>query len=371
MLADRAHRRQRGFGLIEIMVGVLIGLLSVLVIYQVYNVAEGFKRNTTSVGEAQQTGLMSTFVLGMELGNAGAGISVSGVGASGQVLAACPDTGNIATSFRPIPVLITDGTAPATPDSFVVNYSLATTLVTPAAFFAAAISGAPYLVDSPGGFHVGDLVVGIDTATALCVSSVVTAVSVPNAVGVVSVTHTGAQAFPATAQLFNLGPVSRAQKVRYSVVNGVLFSAPLLDANGAALPTPVCPSAQCNPLASNIVNMKVEYGISTGQDAQGLLNTWVQATLGGGWDAATLLPAQITTINRIKAVRIGLIVQGEQFDKTLGAYNWVLFDCPAANNTCPGRLTGNIPAVAPTGNWRYRTYETVIPLRNEIWNLTQ
>ena len=49
----------RGFGLIEIMVGVVIGLIAVLVIYQVYTVAEGFKRNTTAAGEAQMNGLFS------------------------------------------------------------------------------------------------------------------------------------------------------------------------------------------------------------------------------------------------------------------------------------------------------------------------
>ena len=56
--------RQRGFGLVEVMVGLVIGLIAVLVIYQVFNVAEAFKRNTTAAGEAQSTGLFSTFLLG-------------------------------------------------------------------------------------------------------------------------------------------------------------------------------------------------------------------------------------------------------------------------------------------------------------------
>ena len=76
----RGHRRataQGGFSLIEIMVGVVIGMIAVLVIFQVYNVAEGFKRNTTAYGEAMQSGLLSTFVLGMELGNAGTGINTA------------------------------------------------------------------------------------------------------------------------------------------------------------------------------------------------------------------------------------------------------------------------------------------------------
>src|SRR6266567_8041701 len=75
--APALRRAQRGFSLIEIMIGLVIGLIAVLVIYQVYAVSEGFKRNTTAAGEAQINGLFATFVLGIELGNAGAGIAVA------------------------------------------------------------------------------------------------------------------------------------------------------------------------------------------------------------------------------------------------------------------------------------------------------
>jgi type IV pilus assembly protein PilW len=163
-----------------------------------------------------------------------------------------------------------------------------------------------------------------------------------------------------------MGPADRAQKIRYSVINGVLYSTPLLDSNGVPAVLPG------NPLASNIVNMKVEYGIDSDGDQLGLLDYWVQgiaATPKGDWSPAAILPATVTTINKIKAIRIGIIVQSEQFDKTLGDYNWVLFDCAdAIKANCHGRLTGTIAAQSPTGNWRFRKYETVIPLRNEIWN---
>ena len=384
----RAHREQRGFGLIEIMVGVVIGLIAVLVIYQVYAVAEGFKRNTTAAGEAQQNGLFSAFVLGMEIGNGGAGMA-----AAAQDLASCPDPGGampqrFAQSFRPIPVLITDGGASATSDSFVVNYSMATTLANSALFTGNAAPGATFPVQSPGGFHIDDLVVGISAPTAPgspCASSRVTAVTVPDANGIVTITQTplfpaGGIDFFGSSVLLNMGPCNRAQKIQYSVNNGVLYSTPLLDTSGANCGNLANPLIG-NPLASNILVMKVEYGIDSNLDPKRLLDTWVQASA-APWDPATLLPAPITTINQIKAVRIGIIVQSDQFDKNLagftggdytnGDYNWVLFDCADANKAnCPGRLTGSVPAtVSPAGNWRFRKYETVIPLRNEIWNKT-
>ena len=48
MNALRAHglARQRGVGLMEVMVSVVIGMLLVLVIYQVYEISEGQKQIT-------------------------------------------------------------------------------------------------------------------------------------------------------------------------------------------------------------------------------------------------------------------------------------------------------------------------------------
>jgi type IV pilus assembly protein PilW len=389
---SRSNSVQRGFGLVEIMVGLVIGLIAVLVIFQVYTVAEGFKRNATAAGEAQQNGLFSTFVLGMEIGNGGAGMA-----AAAQDLASCPDPGGamparFAQSFRPIPIVITDGGGSALSDSFVVNYSMATTLANSALFTGNAAPGATFPVQSPGGFHVGDLVVGISAPSAPgspCASSKVTAVSAPDSNGIVTISQTplfpsGGIDFFGSSVLLNMGPCSHAQKVQYSVNNGVLYNTPLIDtgaANCGKLANPLLP----NPLASNIVVMKVEYGIDSDLDPKRLLDYWVQGTAAtpkGDWDPATLLAADITKINQIKAVRIGIIVQSEQFDKALagftggdyvnGDYDWVLFDCANANKAlCPGRLTGTVPATtSPAGNWRFRKYETVIPLRNEIWNKT-
>ena len=380
----RGHRRataQGGFSLIEIMVGVVIGMIAVLVIFQVYNVAEGFKRNTTAFGEAMQGGLLSTFVLGLELGNAGTGLNTAQTDLQWCAPPA-PLTGNvsdIANTFRPIPVLIADSPSGNTNfDSFAVSYSVASTLVSTVPFTALAGLAASYQIQSTGGFHPGDLIVGIqapNTPNSACASSTATAVSPPDALGVVTITQTGtALNFTASSVLFNMGPCDRAQKVQYSVANNVLLSTPLLNSN--KLPAAACgqPVAALvpSPVASNVVVMKAEYGINTSKSPERELDTWVQATAGGGWDPTTLLQAPITTINQIKAVRIGVIVQSEQFDKTLGDYNWVLFDCSDANKAnCPGRLSGTMPASAtPQGNWRFRKYETIIPLRNSIWNPT-
>ena len=94
--ARRSASRQRGISLIELMVGVVIGLIAILVIYQTFAVAEGVKRQTISAGDAQRTGLVAMYLLGSELGNAGSGIMLNQ-----DDLATCTDTKDVATTMRP------------------------------------------------------------------------------------------------------------------------------------------------------------------------------------------------------------------------------------------------------------------------------
>jgi type IV pilus assembly protein PilW len=343
-MIDQNRYAQRGFSLIEIMVGVVIGLIAVLVIYQVFAAAEGIKRNTTSVGDAQQNGLLSSFMMGIELANASNGVSYSMT-----ELGTCTATADPATNFRPVPVLITDGAADATPDSFVVNYSMAQRLVATAPFTANAAAGANYVVQSPMGFTAGDLILAI-SMSGDCAASRVTGVAGPDVNGVVTISHTGAPVgFGTAAQLMNLGPKNSGQRVAYDIFGNVLRSTTLWDDTGAKQ-NPAVP----NPVASNIFNMKLQYGIDNGLGGV----TWTTAT--GQWSAANVMAASISQLSKIRAVRIGFVVQGEQFDKAkyaadlLAPPTWTLFD---------GTYTGTL-----TPGFRFRTYEMTIPLRNPIWN---
>jgi type IV pilus assembly protein PilW len=350
---NNLHRsEQRGFSLIEIMVGLVIGMISVLVIYQVFAAAEGIKRNTTSIGDAQQNGLLSSFILNIELANASNGIADAMV-----QLGTCPATGDPKTSLRPIPLLIIDGLGATNPDAFVVNYSVAQRRTTPA---TASTQGANYIVQSPNGFAANDLVVAID-GNGNCATSQVAgaptqvACLAPDDAGCVQITPSLAP-LAATAYLLNLGPTGSAvtQRMRYDVTgvpNGTLESTVLWDANGQPA------TLAANPIASNVVNMKLLYGIDNG--AGGV--TWTPAT--GAWSKDNVLQANTTTLGQIKAVRMGIVVRGEQWDKSLGDQTWTLFaDTPAV------MLTGTIAAAS--GNYRMRTYETIIPLRNSLWNPT-
>jgi len=56
-------KHARGFTLIELMVAVALGLLTTLVIAQVFLQSEGNKRTTTSGSDAQVTGALALYAL--------------------------------------------------------------------------------------------------------------------------------------------------------------------------------------------------------------------------------------------------------------------------------------------------------------------
>jgi hypothetical protein len=94
----------------EVMVSVVIGLLLVLVIYQVYEISEGQKRTITSGSDAQQNASYGLYVLGRDISMAGNGIASAAVS-----LDRC-------AMLRPIPVLIEPGASDNDPDKITVLY---------------------------------------------------------------------------------------------------------------------------------------------------------------------------------------------------------------------------------------------------------
>lgn len=349
-VASRTQLRQaRGGSLIDVLIGLAVAMLTLAVVYEVFLTADTVRRNAASVADAQGNAAFTLFALASQIGNAGAGWA-----SAAQFLDTCPVVTDAATTLRPIDVLITDGGAAGRSDTLVVRQSFARAAAMPAAFASATPAGTNLRIESPGGFDPGDRMVAI-TRTGDCAVAQATAVSVPVA-GVVDIAHTGIPVdLPVTSVLVNLGAAARASSVRFDVASAVLRSTDIV--NGDA---PV-------PLASNVVNLKFQYGIDA--DGDGALDTWVRAEAGGPWSPAALLAAPRATLERIKAVRIGIIVRSDRIERALtGDFRWVLFDCEQDDKSaCPGRLEGTFPATAG-GGYRYRILETIVPLRNVIWN---
>ncbi len=338
-----------GASLVDVLVGLAMAMLAMVIAYRAVVAIESVRNDAAATSDAQDAGAFALSAIAMQAANAGAGLM-----AAARWLDTCPATSDAATTLRPIAVLISDGGRADQPDSLIVRESRAPRMAAPAAFATAAPAGSNFYIESPDGIGVGDRVVAISRAGE-CVTAEVTAASAPLA-GVVEIAHSPVDIdLPATSLLLDLGPAALASTARYDVVSGTLRS------------TDVANDDAPNPLVSGVVNLKLQYGIDS--DGDGALDDWVTAGASGAWSPAALLAAPSATLGRIKAIRIGVIVRSDLPDRTqTGAFHWVLFDCEQADKSaCPGRLEATIAGSA-SGGYRYRTYETTVPLRNILWN---
>jgi type IV pilus assembly protein PilW len=339
----------RGVTMVDVLIGLAVALLAVAVVYQSLVVVQAMRRNSAAVSDAQATGALALAVVTAQLTNAGAGIT-----AAARAFETCPFTPDVATSLRPLSVLITDGGAADRADSLVVRQSLARTPGLTLPFVDAATAGSNFRIATVDGIAVDDRVAVVSRAGP-CVTTKVTNVTTV-APGVLDIAHDAVTVdLPITSVLVNFGPAARGSITRFDLVSTSLRST---DVSNGDAPT---------PLVSNVVNLKFQYGIDI--DGNGTVDTWVAATAGSPWDAATLLAAPRSTTERVRAIRVGLIARSEQPERgRTGTFRWVLFDCEFDDkSTCPGRLTGAIAATA-NGAYRYHVMETIVPLRNVIWN---
>jgi type IV pilus assembly protein PilW len=409
----RARGRQTGAGMVETMIGILIGLLVVLVVYNLLSVAEGYKRMTAGVSDAQITGLLSQFLASRDAGNGGNGISL-----------AAPDLVNCTdTTLRPVPVRITAGASPIDSDSFISMHSGAPRVLWPVPLLNGTSTpslGDPFEVQSPNGFSAPDgtsvptvakpyRVIVID-GTGNCQLVKVTGVSSPPALAtggvtltfdattIPSGTFTGGAAAAAPAKVLILGPDGLANRIRYEVFNTTTnTNCTASNAPGCQLVTTnlLPPAGSRTPIAQNVVLMKAQYGVDTNNDDR--IDCWTPAdnsnACGDGRDYSDISdPATfpfVEDLQRIMAVRIGVIVRSDEpalldpatTTTVATPRDIVLFDCSTHDGACQGRVVVPAGIAASFGSpvctpylicdgWRYRSYDTVIPLRNSIFNAT-
>ena len=419
-MAARMHlgfRRQRGAGLIETMVGILIGLIVVLVIYNMLAVTESYKRMAVGMSDAQITGMLSQFMVGREAGNGGNGISIS----APDLMTCDPAKANAAWPYnqagptpalwRPIAAMVQDGGANLS-DSLITMYSGASRVIWPVTFTSDAAPGQPFTVQSPNGFSAPSpavtpyLAVAINPSTGDCEATTVTAATAPDPFGRVTLTHSAtAQSYLATvdpgAKLVILGPQGLATRTLYENWDPVAAGPCGTTANRGSCQIystdMLTGGASRVPIAQNVVLVKIQYGLDMKPTLTGSVDCWAPAIANisgligssptgcnpGGAAPKDMTPgalrnAPLLDLQRIVALRIGLVVRSDepatQQEKTSPTYNLTagtrpqtfVFNCAANTNAgCPQRIR-----VDPVfeDDWRYRTYEAVVPLRNAIFN---
>lgn len=382
--------RQKGFGLIELMVGLVIGLLATLVIMQVFSMFEGQKRTTSGTSDAQTSGSVAMFSMQREVQLAGYGLplylrdklplkcTTANPDADGDGVADVDHDGDAATpNINLFPIRIIDGgNAAGASDTVIVRYGNTATGGVPVDVLVAPAGGVVG-VTSNMGCQNNDIVYAVtgnrcnaskvdDAALAAHPQQIKLVDSSWDAAGMVA----GAAGVDPNAVTV-MACLGAWNEFNYQVnlaTNQLVRRVDGVDA----------------PVASGVVNLQAQYGISASPDSN-QITQWVDAT--APWDnpggVSAVCNAATANRNCIKAVRIAVVSRNDFLEKEV-----VSVACSSTEDAGPTGIcawdatsaTPIVPSPAPevnltnTADWnryRYRVYETIIPLRNMVWTREQ
>ena len=379
MFSEKTFRKDqaKGFSLVEVMVGMTVGLLSMLVIMQTLSVFETQKRSTTSGSDAQVNGLMALSSMEQSIRSAGAGSANSSSIVCTQIFAWTLAKGVIPNlSF--LPVRITDGGATGsdsiaiqTAKDFLGNIPAKIRETMPATAATLKVSRTTGIVDN-------NLVLVADPATGNCTLLQATNVTASSGtltfnrgsgslnppVGVLS----GPPAWPAYttgAPILNMGETVK-EEFSLNANKLQVIATSLSAASGVNI-------APALDLASDIVSLQAQYGIAdTG--TQNVIK-WRSATLDAvstiNWAAPTA-----AQIKMIKAVRLVVVARSgkkelqdvtQDCTNTLGSGGINKGPCAWVDTAGDPAPKIDLSANADYKKYRYKVYTTIIPLRNVIW----
>src|SRR3989441_9395283 len=156
-----------GFSMVELLVAMLIGLIGMIIIFQVFQVSEGIKRSTTSGGDAQQNGVIALYTIERDFKNAGMGFNDTGfvgcniVGYDNQ--RATPNFPAAGVTMKLAPVFITSGAATTAPDQISVLYGSQSQAAGSVSLSGnMAVPTDDLVVSNPFGYNPGDLLLLVE-----------------------------------------------------------------------------------------------------------------------------------------------------------------------------------------------------------------
>jgi type IV pilus assembly protein PilW len=356
----------QGFSLVEILVAMVISLLGTLIIFQVFEVSEGIKRTTTTGGDAQQSGLLALVALERDARMAGFGINY-------PPLLGCQVVGKDVTrdiNFTLAAASVGDEVS-AAGDAVTFVYGSNGLLLAPPKLVSAAGTSASYFkVDNRYGFELNDMLI-VGQAGKKC--SLAQATVLSTATGQKDeVQRTGGD-YNGAALADSYDPWDNT-----SQAGGRLMS---LGANPAAttyvvdsgtyqlVATNNITGASSDVVAEGIVMLQAEYGKDTSPTPDGVVDVWEAKTPGTGdeW-------------SRVLALRMALVARSALPERPTDG-----IQCPQINDpTDPAKpLTDATKKFKWAGGgidlsylstaetdwtcYRYRVFETLVPLRNMIW----
>ncbi|MFC5521480.1 PilW family protein [Polaromonas jejuensis] len=338
-IVNPTRQRLRGFSLVELMVALAIGLFGVIIIMQVFSLSEQNKLTTTSDGDAMSEGVVALYAVQRDIRMGGYGVADTKVVGCDLLLR----TGVTLPALAPVTINHASITGQdANTDTLLVLYGNSN-----GSPQGDAIIAAGNVVQTPTAFAANDQVVEAPPAHGATCS--LTLDQVASVAG--SVTLKSAAVMTAGDTLFNLGQTIKV--VAYAIRNGNLTMCDytINDCGSAANNNT---AAVWVPIANNIVSLRAQYGRKT-------TAPFVAVDV---YDRST--PNTACLWSRTSAVRMALVARSAQSAAaaTLVAPVWEGTFLP--NSTTlddPVVLSGN----ATWKNYRYKVFQTVVPVRNVAW----
>ncbi|MBK7687332.1 MAG: PilW family protein [Rhodocyclaceae bacterium] len=340
-------RQERGFNLVELMIGLTISLMGLAA---VASMMMTFSKNRGSVAQtqaAQDNGVMALYRLERDISQAGYGL-MDLQGCTPTIV----DGDAVIPSFSVLPITI-GFVGTGVSDTILVQGANPISGI-PGTELSSPIAGGntmttvQFNVRSGVGFAVNDRV-ATDALAPNCSLVTVTSVTDVPANGAIpaytaigytpALTATTAAGFLAN---FGAGPVPRDFYSRQYAVG--LSGLTVAD----------YPLYVTSNLVDNIVFMKAQYGLASTTSST-TVTSWVSG--------ATAINS--TNIQRVIALRVGVVARStKREDDEIDQPN----PLPLFNEKADS--TGGVDAVSftiPDMHMRYRAYSTIIPLKNVIW----
>jgi type IV pilus assembly protein PilW len=419
------HPRERGFSMVELMVAMLIGLIGTIIIFQVFEVSEGIRRTTTGGGDAQQNGAVALYVMERDLRNSGMGFNDTAF-AGCTVLAYDSKRGTPNFTLNLVPVFITPGAA-TVPDQITAFYGSKQQISNPTMLTVNMLTGGngsdPITVMNTFDYRPGDMIVLLQPSggPANCSLMEITGIDFNKSL----ISHVAGASYqvletlnnesarfnkPAglgpeyggvgsgnVTRIYNLGnlfepaanpnrPVNNTYAVGAN--NALTVTAAFVDKNAPSSPL-------TTSIADNIVQLRAEYGVDdgvagVGSGAVAITNGGVNVK-GDGLVDRWVTPAVFNALptppwQYVIAIRLAVVARSAQVEKPRGSNGT---SCDATTDGTEAgppspvpdqrpRWSGGLIDVSGSGDpdsttmlhwkcYRYRVFESMVPLRNWIW----
>jgi type IV pilus assembly protein PilW len=358
--ADQTRRGQRGLTLVEVLIALVIGLLTVLVVVQLMSTYNSQQRSARAVDDAQMNALLGLHVMEQDLRMAGHGLSNNELQncatlftyfgtSSGSTAAPIADFSTAALS-------ITDGGSGA--DAIIVRYAESVRGILPVNLTASMSSPTDNLtVNTPFGFRQNDLVL-LRNSSNQCALRQITGTVPTTAPATLTAASTGTATYNPPSSVATSGAwptflgTSGATRV-YALGSFTIRRYALVAGQG--LTRRDIHSTIDTPVAADIVDLQAQYGISASASSS-TITQWVDAS--GGWATPSA-----TDRKRIRAVRVALVARSAERSASDVS--------PTTIELWPAATTGQTSTVqtftVPDRRFRYRVLRTVIPMKNMLW----